>query len=320
MSKGHASGGHVLMEAEALLLRGDIARARILGYRARHEAALTAQASILIGVDFLFGRLAILRGDAAAFADALESMERIVDQYPQRSNRVAKDMAHSFLMSLIQRPLDMSEWLRESSTDTFAKRLFVQARPFADLCRASFLLLTGKPEAMLGESEATVALASAQRYILALIYSHIHRVAAWVMCGDSRSATEFLREALDLAVPDGLLLPFAENHSLIKEPLLALLSDESDKYAALTETVSELTRQMEAGRLVIADSLYAIRKRFGFTRREYEVAVLAADGLSSDRIARRLHISLNTVKTHLKTVYRKTDTSSRFNLKKKLES
>ncbi|MBW3619981.1 MAG: LuxR C-terminal-related transcriptional regulator [Actinobacteria bacterium] len=47
------------------------------------------------------------------------------------------------------------------------------------------------------------------------------------------------------------------------------------------------------------------------TRREHEVALLAADGLTSPEIARRLVVSVRTVDNHLASVYRKLDLPGR---------
>jgi len=45
--------------------------------------------------------------------------------------------------------------------------------------------------------------------------------------------------------------------------------------------------------------------RFGLTRRESEVLVLAAEGRSNDELAVKLHIGRETVRSHLKHVYEK---------------
>lgn len=50
---------------------------------------------------------------------------------------------------------------------------------------------------------------------------------------------------------------------------------------------------------------------FGLSTREYEVARLVARGMSNAIIASALNVSLNTVKTHLKNLMRKTSTRSR---------
>ena len=317
MAGGHGSGGPALMRAEVLLGRGELETAEIFGHRARYEAALRDQVSLRLGAELFFGRLAILRGNAAAFSDALGSMASLAKENPQKSNRGEADLARSFLASLLRRPQDAAGWLRQGPPEAFNRRLFTQAIPFAHICRAHCLLLDGRPEVVLGESAAVLGLASALHYTLALIYGHIHIAAAWAGRGEAFEAASALRRALDLAWPDKLLLPFAENHALIKEPLAALLSGLAPEVPA---SVLALAEQLKAGRRAIVDKLYSAKGRFGLTRREAEVAGLAVEGQAYEEIARRLNISLNTAKTHLKSAYRKTGTSSPLALKKILES
>jgi LuxR family maltose regulon positive regulatory protein len=314
MTGGHGGGGAELMEAEALLCRGDAGAAEILGHKARHEAASRGQAGVLLGVEFFFGRLAVLRGNAAAFAAALENLSLIAEEHPQKSNRFAADMARSFLAGLIRRPNDMAAWLREGDPGSLAKRLFVPALPFAELCRARHALLTEEPERLLGESDAALDLAAALHCLPALIYGLIHKAAARNMRGEDGAAAEFLRKALNLALPDGLLLPFAEDLELIGKPMEALIPEADSECIA---SILALAEQMDAGRRTIADALPAKRK-FGLTRREHEAVRLMAEGFTYDEIARQLYISPNTVKTHLKSAYQKTGTSSRPILKKLL--
>jgi DNA-binding NarL/FixJ family response regulator len=50
------------------------------------------------------------------------------------------------------------------------------------------------------------------------------------------------------------------------------------------------------------------------TRREYEIAVLAASGLANKEIARELGVSDGTIKLHLHSVYQKLGVRNRYSL------
>lgn len=51
-----------------------------------------------------------------------------------------------------------------------------------------------------------------------------------------------------------------------------------------------------------------------FTQKEQEIFTLMAEGLSNDEIAKRLYISIHTVKTHLLNIYEKTGIHNRIQL------
>lgn len=315
MTGGHGRGGVELMAAEALFCRGDAQQAEIVAHKARHEAARKKQASILIGADLLLGRLAAFRGDADALADADARIVRLAEEYPQKSNRLEADMARAMLMGLAGRAGDAADWIRESFPGAFERRLFTPAVPFAHLCRAGLLLKAGKPEILLGEMDAALGLAQALHYPLALIYGHIHAAAAWVMRGKDARAQDSVRAALELALPDGLLLPFAEHHAAIGPVLDGM--DAID--AGVLASISALAQRHEAGCRAIMGASSAMPP-FGMTGQEYRTARFAADGLSNGEIAARLSVSLNTVKTHLKAVYRKSRANNRSGLREILDS
>ncbi|MBX6378555.1 MAG: helix-turn-helix transcriptional regulator, partial [Clostridia bacterium] len=70
-----------------------------------------------------------------------------------------------------------------------------------------------------------------------------------------------------------------------------------------------------AGGLAAALRVHA---KEGLSEREVEVALLALRGLSTREIALSLHLSENTVKTHLRNVYRKTGSAGRHDLYRRL--
>jgi len=61
-------------------------------------------------------------------------------------------------------------------------------------------------------------------------------------------------------------------------------------------------------------------KNNGLSPRELQVAHLAADGLSNDEVAKRLSLKSETVKTHLKNIFRKLGIPNRTALARKLKA
>jgi DNA-binding CsgD family transcriptional regulator len=88
---------------------------------------------------------------------------------------------------------------------------------------------------------------------------------------------------------------------------LRLLDDVGRAFAAALKSARALTAAGTAKRLD-AD---AFGERFGLTRREAEVAALAAQGLGDAEIGERLGIGHATVRTHLGRVFQKAEVTSR---------
>ncbi|MDR1319960.1 MAG: LuxR C-terminal-related transcriptional regulator [Gracilibacteraceae bacterium] len=311
LTRGHGSGGDVLMKAEALFNRGEMSLAPISAYKALYRAENRRQECVCIGAALLLGRLALRRGDSDEFADILEQrILRYAEKNPLKSNRMEADLATSCLMQLLDRPQDMAGWLRHG--DLGDKRLYDVTLPYAQILYGKYLLGSGSPDIWLGMAGEAMALAEKLRCGMAEIYGGILTAAAYRAQDMTGNAAAALKGALDLALPDRLYMPFAENHSL-----LGILLDEHCPQGALKCIIS-LAEKQEAGKAAILRKLYPLLP-FGLTQREYDVAKLAARNLTSPEIAENLYISLNTVKTHIKNIYQKTQASSRSELNKIFE-
>lgn len=83
------------------------------------------------------------------------------------------------------------------------------------------------------------------------------------------------------------------------------------------ETPDETAQSTPASRSAVPELL---TERYGglLSNRELEVAQLAVLGVSTRDIAQQLDLSENTVKTHLKNIYRKTESANRNDLYRKL--
>ncbi len=83
-----------------------------------------------------------------------------------------------------------------------------------------------------------------------------------------------------------------------------------DALLAVSRGEVVLPEEVQAG-LAAAIRSHAAGGRPSLSRREHEVLVLIADGLTAPAVGERLHVSPATVKTHLKTLYEKLGVSDR---------
>ncbi|WP_037507318.1 helix-turn-helix transcriptional regulator, partial [Rhizorhabdus wittichii] len=118
--------------------------------------------------------------------------------------------------------------------------------------------------------------------------------------GDADGADDALREAVRLSYPEGYVAPFAqEGRSIV--PLLqrAIGKGSVIEQRLLAQVARAIERERE---FAAPDAL---------SNREAEIVAHLADGASNKVIARRLGLSDNTIKFHLKKVYAKLGVSSR---------
>lgn len=309
LTQGHGSGGDVLMAAEAHYHRGEMEHAEILAYKALYQAENKRQECVCIGAALLLGRLAVVRGDGDGFSSVLERIAGYAAQNPIKSNRMEADMAAASLMELVGAEQDIPLWLREG--DISEKRLFAMSIPYAQTLFGKYMIQSGKPEIWLGMERDALALAELLHCCMAMLYGKILTAAAWQARGKMPEAISALKEALDMAIPDALYMPFAENRALL-EPLLTEHCSRTER-----EKIFALAQKQETGAEAVRRGCYLSSLPFGLTEREYEVAELAARGLRNQAIAQTLFVTDNTVKKHLKTIFQKMDVRSRDALQEK---
>jgi two-component system nitrate/nitrite response regulator NarL len=163
-------------------------------------------------------------------------------------------------------------------------------------------------------------------------------------CGDGRTALERIRElepdvaVLDIRLPGltgvEIAAALARERSQTRPLLLSAFTDAALVYEALAagatgyitkdsnrREICEAVERVARDEIVVSPMLSGglaqqIRQRSvdsgpRLTAREHEVLTLTADGRSAPAIARELHLSTATIKTHLQHVYEKLGVSDR---------
>ncbi|WBC06914.1 LuxR C-terminal-related transcriptional regulator [Micromonospora sp. WMMA1947] len=125
--------------------------------------------------------------------------------------------------------------------------------------------------------------------------------------GDARRAGRLLEEVLALAEPDGFRRVFTRADPGVRDLLAARL----DSGTAYWATVSELVRGVDAQPVATAGDGPARVLDEPLTERELTILRYLQSILSNVEIAAELSLSVNTVKTHVRNIYRKLDATRR---------
>jgi LuxR family maltose regulon positive regulatory protein len=253
-----------------------------------------------------YRRLALLKqamGDHAAASAALALAENIAGDNAPPLTR-ARNTATAVYLALAQDDLEKARrrtehMQTEASASLFYTPLF--------LAPARLYLAQGEKSA----AGAHLAAEYDKADQLGLRYGQIEiRLLQALAAVDANDALNFLAEALTLAQPQGFMRIFIDKGTNLV-PLLhmaassQLLPDYCRSLLAEFEGISPSPPIAPLPNQVTSSLIETISER------EIEVLQLLADGLTYQEIAQTMYVSVNTVKSHLKSIYGKLSVHSR---------
>ncbi len=328
LTRGHGAGAYYAMMAEVSLMRGDDKEAEIQCYKALYEAQSFKNIDIQVCVKLLFVRIAILRGDVEGYFSAVKNIQN----YPNENTSLYVLQMVEYCMSIISLLLNdkdyVSPWFYDM--ENIKKTVYAPVVPHAQLIHFFLLILEKRYNQFYAmcQYEIDQARNSTQniKYVMPQVYRLIFFAVAKRSNGEYLEAQKYLKEALNLALPDKVYLPFAQQECMI-EFLSELntthnntpntrntnlkpdfLYDKNNDF----EAIIELCKRQKKGVSIIRKAIH--QGRSPLTPREREIALLAKERLSAKEIADMLYISDMTVKATLRSVYSKLDVHSKAEL------
>ena len=307
LASGHGAGAEHIFRAEAALAAGDDAMAEVMAHKAIYRARHAGQYAVCLSADLILAEIALLRGDGEAYATACDSMVRNAEESRQRSVLRLGELCQAALDLSLGHTADIPPWLRDMAG--IQKVVYAHSIPYAIIFHEHYLLREGRHAELHGLTELIMQQAAAMNYILPRLYHTLYLAGAEAKEGRTDEASAYMEEALRLALPDKVYLPFARLVADLK-PLFALRTQRDWN---IPDELVALCARYEHGVAAVVQ-----KNRWGsalLTSREQQVGVLAGERLSAKEIAGQLCISVHTVNTILKSVYRKLNISSKAELR-----
>ncbi len=306
LTGGHGAGVEYVMEAEHHYYRGDFDNAEIIAHKALYIARSKNQPSVMLGSDFLRIRLALLRGDWDYVQDSLRRAREMMKRQTTFTYLHTLDLCEGFVFACLNRGERIPGWIAEGELpDT----IYVTCHAFCHIIRAKALLIAGRYRELAGIASQLFADAGVFPNLLAQIYIRICEAAALARLGRQQAAQAALAEALDLAAPDGVVMPFVENGEYIAELLAELQT--AGRHRDFIGRIREMYPPVAEKWCAIAAKLDSEHVKPSLTRREAEIAALVAAGLSNQAVGKTLNITKETVKKTLRNIFIKLGVSNR---------
>jgi LuxR family transcriptional regulator, maltose regulon positive regulatory protein len=177
------------------------------------------------------------------------------------------------------------------------------ARPDIAVCQARLLVAGEDDKGALSLVEPVLADASANCSVTERIAALLTAVVARRRLSQGSEAAELLAEALALAEPDDACGPFVAAGTAVRSALTVLISPSSRSAGFATRILDRFD-----GRLPRPSSAQPAAL---LTESELAVLRFLPSHMTNQEIAESLFLSINTIKTHLSSVYRKLGVANR---------
>ena len=200
------------MRAELQFNMGDIEASEITAHKAAFQADSEGQTSIYLCAVCLLAQVAIIKGDGAALNTYIKLIEERADRGQATVYYTTLSLARGFLGAVTENAEIIPEWLQKGEV---GGRVRFMTAPYANIIYTKSLLLAGEYAKLAGIGDILLQEAAHYPNALAQIYIAIHLSIAYEALTDRTRAISTLQWAAQIALPNKIYMPFAQNNALI---------------------------------------------------------------------------------------------------------
>ena len=320
LTNRHGAGAAELYRAEALGAQGRFEESEILVHKAQLMAEKAENVSVVYGAAQLRGINGLYQSDMDAVQRALQYLDRQARHFSKqcgpRMIKCMEETVRSYVLALMMETGRSADWTlgeADSLTDLTFTNFIVK------LSRTTDLVLKKEYRHAIAGIEATLHLDWRLLSMPALSMMYVGLVMCHMAIGRMPEAMEYVDKVLELVGEDKnyVFVACYRKYFSIFMHVPSLVS----RYSEIMQEIEQLKVRYTR---VEKSRIFEMLDRSGenqeaLTGRELEIARLAAQGYRNSEIAQTLHISENTVKSHLKIIFRKLGVDRRNYLKEALE-
>jgi LuxR family maltose regulon positive regulatory protein len=305
MTGGGGIGADMLFEVEGRYYRGDISGAKEQCRRVYDIAFAGGQDSICIGAAHILAEIAVLRADAELFNNAYDSMCAAASFHQENAAFCEKtlDLFRAGLSLHIGDNASTPEWILKDDWRGISENIRNWMH-FLRVFHNSLNLDINDPDSINQVLDLTAETLKEIKggFILFRSMIALFQSALFLAAGRRREAYEALAGAGEMLNRDEIYQLYGTMYYALLPIIDEYLSCLPKKAAAIAHRAR---RQYAKGRSIIHNAVFQRQTGDSLTRRELEIAGLAAKGMRNKEIASELGISSETVRTHLAKVHQK---------------
>lgn len=299
-SNGVCGGGEYQVKAEYAFETGDYEQVLSLSNQAFLETQRYQQVSIGICTLFLRARYAILMNDNMLYQEMITQLENVYQSCNTPVLRSEIECAQAYLHLLEGNPREVADWVKNEQV--LYPKLLHEAGMISFIILCFYQVCTKHYDKIAYYCTILENMYQEQMHIFGELYAKIFRCIALYHLDNKKESHEYFHAACALAQGDHLVTIFKELGSHLK-----VLVDEVEVLTPFEEEVVGFLQEQS----VVTQELSIF---YLLTRKEKEIMMKYANGMTTKQISGELTLSINTVQTHLKSIYSKLKINSKIQL------
>lgn len=293
-------------KAEGAYYSGDLDGAMKHAHQAIYRGKKEGLADIVCNSYFILSKIAIAQGEYSHNVEFLNASKKYAREYSRESVFCTHEIAEGFYYAQIQQINKVPDWITNSHI--YNRDCYVTFM-IDSIIKSNCMLLQENYTELIPYLSETENMFKMKNQFISLIYTYILKAIVYQKTDNTEQMMSAFQTAYDMSYRNGIIMPFIEygrymrtliryienmeGHGFPKE-WLSTIHSKSVTYA---KRLNHLRNQY--------DNEYSVTRKSILSKAEIGILEGLSQGLTREEIAETENISLNTVKTQIKSIYSK---------------